>query len=202
MSNQIDDLTTRQKEIYNFLKEKIQSRGYGPTVREIGSAFGIKSPNGVMCHLKALEKKGMILREGFSARAIQLVNNKKNKQGLPFMGFVAAGSPIQAIPQEDSLVLENMFPGDNVFVLQVRGYSMIEDHIQDGDFIIVKKQETATNGERVVAMIDHEVTLKRFFLDRGQIRLEPCNSTMNPIIILPGNETKILGILAGVIRKC
>ncbi|MFM7099342.1 transcriptional repressor LexA [bacterium] len=202
MSNQIDDLTTRQKEIYNFLKEKIQSRGYGPTVREIGSAFGIKSPNGVMCHLKALEKKGMILREGFSARAIQLVNNKKNKQGLPFMGFVAAGSPIQAIPQEDSLVLENMFPGDNVFVLQVRGYSMIEDHIQDGDFIIVKKQETATNGERVVAMIDHEVTLKRFFLDRGQIRLEPCNSTMNPIIILPGNETKILGVLAGVIRKC
>ena len=100
------------------------------------------------------------------------------------------------------LVLENMFPGDNIFVLQVRGYSMIEDHIQDGDFIVVKKQETAINGERVVAMIDHEVTLKRFFLDRGQIRLEPCNSTMNPIIILPGNDARILGILIGVLRKC
>ena len=129
-------------------------------------------------------------------------NNKKPKQGLPFMGLVAAGSPIQAIPQEETLVLENMFPGDNIFVLQVRGYSMIEDHIQDGDFIVVKKQETAINGERVVAMIDHEVTLKRFFLDRGQIRLEPCNSTMNPIIILPGNDARILGILIGVLRKC
>jgi len=202
MNAEIESLTPRQKEIYNFLKEKIEIRGYGPTVREIGSAFGIKSPNGVMCHLKALEKKGMILREGFSARAIQLINNKKPKQGLPFMGLVAAGSPIQAIAQEETLVLENMFPGDNIFVLQVRGYSMIEDHIQDGDFIVVKKQETAINGERVVAMIDHEVTLKRFFLDRGQIRLEPCNSTMNPIIILPGNDARILGILIGVLRKC
>lgn len=82
----------------------------------------------------------MILREGFSARAIQLINNKKPKQGLPFMGLVAAGSPIQAIPQEETLVLENMFPGDNIFVLQVRGYSMIEDHIQDGDFIVVKNK--------------------------------------------------------------
>jgi len=118
------------------------------------------------------------------------------------MGLVAAGSPIQAIPQDETFDLEAMFAGENNFVLQVRGYSMIEDHIQDGDFIVVKKQETAINGERVVAMIDHEVTLKRFFSDRGQIRLEPCNSSMNPIIIQTGSDAKILGILAGVLRKC
>ncbi len=202
MSSEPDRLTQRQKEIYQFIKEKIERRGYGPTVREIGINFGIKSPNGVMCHLKALEKKRFILREGFSARAISLLHNNNNKKGLPLMGLVAAGSPIQAIPQDETFDLEAMFAGENNFVLQVRGYSMIEDHIQDGDFIVVKKQETAINGERVVAMIDHEVTLKRFFSDRGQIRLEPCNSSMNPIIIQTGSDAKILGILAGVLRKC
>ncbi|MEY4393155.1 MAG: transcriptional repressor LexA [Gemmataceae bacterium] len=202
MAEESDRLTQRQREIFNYIREKIENRGYGPTVREIGHNFGIKSPNGVMCHLKALEKKGLISREGFSARAIQVIQPKKNKKGLPFLGSVAAGSPIQAIAQEENLDIENLFHGENHFVLQVRGFSMIEDHIQDGDFIVVKKQENAINGERVVAMIDNEVTLKRFFHDRGQIRLEPCNTSMNPIIVQPGSDAKILGILAGVVRKC
>src|SRR5438046_4772272 len=94
-------LTERQKEIYHFIREKIESRGYGPTVREIGEAFDIRSPNGVMCHLKALEKKGHIIREGFSARAIQLVDHKPFTAGLPFLGAVAAGSPTLAIEQSD-----------------------------------------------------------------------------------------------------
>src|SRR6516225_2788933 len=96
-------LTERQREIYDFIREKIESRGYGPTVREIGTSFDIKSPNGVMCHLKALEKKGLIIREGFSARAIQLVDHRPRSAGLPFLGLVAAGSPTQAVTQEDRL---------------------------------------------------------------------------------------------------
>lgn len=202
MSAELERLTQRQREIFDFIRDKIENRGYGPTVREIGHTFGIKSPNGVMCHLKALEKKGLILREGFSARAIQIISSKKTKKGLSFLGSVAAGSPIQAIAHDEVLDIESLFQCDNHFVLQVRGYSMIEDHIQDGDYIIVRKQENAINGERVVAMIDNEVTLKRFFHDRGQIRLEPCNTSMNPIIVQPGSDAKILGILAGVLRKC
>src|SRR5438309_10796535 len=96
-------LTERQREIYEFIRQKIESRGYGPTVREIGLGFGIKSPNGVMCHLKALEKKGLIKREGFSARAIQLIDHHHSGGGLPLLGRVAAGSPTQAIAQEDRL---------------------------------------------------------------------------------------------------
>ncbi|MSR30257.1 MAG: transcriptional repressor LexA [Gemmataceae bacterium] len=202
MNQEFGQTTQRQKEIFIFIRDKIETRGYGPTVREIGLAFGIKSPNGVMCHLKALEKKGLILRESFSARAIQIINPRKGKKGLPYLGAVAAGSPIASVAQEDTLDLESLFSGDNHYVLQVRGYSMIEDNIQDGDYIVVRKQEIAANGERVVAMIDNEVTLKRFIQDRNQVRLEPCNSTMHPIIIQPGSETKILGVLAGVLRKC
>src|SRR5229473_2240818 len=94
-------LTERQREIYDFIRDKIETRGYGPTVREIGLAFGIKSPNGVMCHLKALEKKGLIIREGFSARAIQLVDYHPGSAGLPLLGLVAAGSPTEAVSQND-----------------------------------------------------------------------------------------------------
>src|SRR5437667_7435513 len=94
-------LTQRQKDIYEFIRDKIESRGYGPTVREIGLGFDIKSPNGVMCHLKALEKKGLIIREGFSARAIQLVDHHPQGSGLPYLGLVAAGSPVQAVAQNE-----------------------------------------------------------------------------------------------------
>ncbi|MCS6975461.1 MAG: transcriptional repressor LexA [Gemmatales bacterium] len=195
-------LTKRQKEIYQFIKEKIESRGYGPTVREIGAHFGIKSPNGVMCHLKALEKKGFIQRQGFSARAIQLVGYRPGQLAIPLLGRVAAGFPTLAVQTTDEyLDLHAMFLGDNRYALKVRGNSMIEDHIQDGDYVIIEKQETARNGERVVAMVDGEVTLKRFFKERNRIRLEPANGNYAPIFVEPGEDIRILGTLIGVIRK-
>jgi repressor LexA len=194
-------LTDRQREIYDFIKEKIESRGYGPTVREIGGNFDIKSPNGVMCHLKALEKKGLIQREGFSARAIQLVGYKPGQSSIPLLGRVAAGSPTQAIESNEYLEFNTMFGGDNRYALKVKGQSMVEDHIQDGDFVVIEKQETARNGERVVAMIEGEVTLKRFYKDRNRIRLEPANGSFSPIFVDPDEDIRILGTLVGVVRK-
>jgi repressor LexA len=196
-------LTERQHEIYEFIRDKIESRGYGPTVREIGEAFDIMSPNGVMCHLNALVKKGLILRKGRSARAIQLVNHRPpGGADLPLMGKVAAGSPIQAVPQEDRLNFNDLFGGPNHFALQVRGQSMIEDHIDDGDYVVIRKQDVAENGARVVAMIDNEVTLKRFHREKGQIRLDPANGAMQPIVVDPSSDAHILGVLIGVLRKC
>src|SRR5262249_38831148 len=171
----LSKLTQRQREIYEFIREKIESRGYGPTVREIGSAFDIRSPNGVMCHLKALEKKGLILREGFSARAIQLVDHPLKTSGLPYLGLVAAGTPTQAVEDKDRLEFNELFGGQENYVLRVRGQSMIDDHIEDGDYVVIHKQETAQDGQRVVAMVNDEVTLKRYYREKNQIRLEPAN---------------------------
>src|SRR5215470_2139855 len=197
-------LTERQREIYDFIRSKIESRGYGPTVREIGVAFEIRSPNGVMCHLKALEKKGLIKREGFSARAIQLVDHRPPSYGLPLLGAVAAGSPVEAVANEDRLDFDALFAGPEHYALKVRGQSMIEDHIDDGDYVVIRKQETAQNGERVVARIDNEVTLKRYYREKGQVRLEPANSAMQPIVLdeSKAGNAEILGILVGVLRKC
>jgi repressor LexA len=195
-------LTERQKEIYEFIREKIETRGYGPTVREIGEGFEIKSPNGVMCHLKALEKKGLITREEHAARAIKLVDHRRPAQGLPFLGAVAAGTPIQASDQNERLEVDQMFSGPNRFVLEVHGNSMIDSHIQDGDYVVIQHQEVASNGTRVVAMIDNEVTLKRFYKEKDFIRLEPDNEAMDPIIVDSSRDARVLGVLVGVLRKC
>src|SRR5256714_425908 len=117
-------LTDRQREIYDFIRSKIESRGYGPTVREIGLGFDIKSPNGVMCHLKALEKKGLIKREGFSARAIQLVDHRPPGVSLPMLCHVAAGAPTEAIAQGEILDFDTLFAGKDHFALKVKGKSM------------------------------------------------------------------------------
>lgn len=196
-------LTERQREIYEFIRDKIESRGYGPTVREIGKAFDIMSPNGVMCHLNALVKKGLILREGKSARAIQLADYRRPVSAeLPLMGQVAAGTPTPAVAQDERLNLGDLFAGKDHFALRVRGQSMIKDHIDDGDYVIIRRQQTANNGERVVAMIDNEVTLKRFHRAKGQVRLEPANDEMEPIVVDPSSDTQILGVLVGVLRRC
>ena len=195
-------LTDRQREIYEFIRNKIEQRGYGPTVREIGDGFGIKSPNGVMCHLKALEKKGLIIREEHAARAIQLVDQRRASDGLPLLGTVAAGTPIAAAPTDDRIEFADLFGGPDRFVLRVKGNSMIENHIEDGDYVVIKQQPTAENGARVVAMIENEVTLKRFFKEKDLIRLEPANGTMAPILVDPSKDAKILGVLVGVMRKC
>jgi repressor LexA len=195
-------LTERQREIYEFIRDKIELRGYGPTVREIGEGFGIKSPNGVMCHLKALEKKGLIIREEHAARAIQLVDHRPAWGGLPLLGLVAAGAPLPAIASDERVEFLDIFGGPDRFVLKVKGESMIENHIEDGDYVVIRKQETAENGARVVAMIDNEVTLKRFYKEKDHIRLEPANGTMAPIIVDQTKDAKVLGLLVGVMRKC
>jgi repressor LexA len=195
-------LTERQREIYDFIRERIENRGYGPTVREIGEGFKIKSPNGVMCHLKALEKKGLIKRTGFQARAISLVDYRPNTVDLPLLGQVAAGSPTQAVALEERLDFKDLFGKADYYALRVRGQSMIESHIDDGDYVVIRKQDTAQNGERVVAMVDDEVTLKRYYREKHRIRLEPANSKMNPIFFDEDDDVRILGVLVGVVRKC
>jgi repressor LexA len=195
-------LTERQREIYDFIRDKIETRGYGPTVREIGEGFKIKSPNGVMCHLKALEKKGLIKRTGFQARAIQLVDYRPNTVDLPLLGHVAAGSPTQAVALEERLDFKDLFGKAGFYALRVRGQSMIDSHIDDGDFVIIRKQDTAQNGEKVVAMVDDEVTLKRYYREKHRIRLEPANSKMDPIFFDEDDDLRILGVLVGVVRKC
>jgi repressor LexA len=195
-------LTERQRQIYDFIREKIETRGYGPTVRDIGEAFDIQSPNGVMCHLNALVKKGLITREGRLARAIRLVDHRPPGVDLPMLGLVAAGQPMAAAAQEERLNFGELFGGSNHFALRVRGRSMIEDHIEDGDFVVIRKQNTAENGERVVAMIDDEVTLKRFHREKDGVRLDPANGEMQPIYVDPTSNALILGVLVGVLRRC
>ena len=199
----LEVLTSRQREIYEFIRDQIETRGIPPTVRNIGDAFAIKSPNGVMCHLNALEKKGLILRDKRSARGIQLCDRQRSHNAeLPLFGKVAAGVPIAAVQSDDRFNFADMFCAPDHFVLQVTGQSMIEDHIDDGDYVVIRKQGTAENGERVVAMIDDEVTLKRFQFTNGKVTLHPCNGTMSPIHVNPDSDTSVLGVLVGVLRKC
>lgn len=192
-------LTPRQREIYDFLKDKIVNRGYGPTVREIGAHFGIRSPNGVMCHLKALEKKGLITRESHMSRAIQLADQPRRKMSLPLAGVIAAGRPLLAEQQDEEIDFSNLFDSEDHFCLKVKGDSMIEEQIAEGDYVVVQKQPICADGEIVVAMVDgHEATLKRYFREADRIRLEPANSTMQPIY---SNNVDIIGVVVGVIRQ-
>lgn len=199
MSDLMDQLTQRQLEVYEFIRDKIQNRGYGPTVREIGEQFEIKSPNGVMCHLKALEKKGLIIREPNMSRAIQIAPEALEAKGLPLVGRVAAGVMHEAIEQSDRIDFGTMFTKKNLFVLEVRGDSMIEAQIADGDYVVIHKQKTASPGQMVVAQTeDGEATLKFWFPEKNRIRLQPANSTMDPIYV---NDARVLGVVAGVVRK-
>ncbi|MBX6315263.1 MAG: transcriptional repressor LexA [Isosphaeraceae bacterium] len=197
----LDALTPRQREIYRFIRSKIQGRGYGPTVREIGNAFGIKSPNGVMCHLKALQKKGLIHREANMSRAIQLLQDSTSTRpmGLKLLGRIAAGQPLEAVEDAEEFGFEEWEDTDEKFVLQVTGDSMIEEHIADGDYVIIQRQESARDGQ-IVAVLDDDgaATLKRLYRERNRVRLEPANRAMKPIY---RENVRILGVLVGVVRK-
>src|SRR5271165_4592647 len=197
----MDSLTPRQREIYSFIRSKIQGRGYGPTVREIGLNFQIKSPNGVMCHLKALQKKGLIHREPNMSRAIQLLEDSPTGHpiGVKMVGRIAAGQPIEAVEQQDELTFSEWTDNIDKFALRVSGDSMIEEHITDGDFVIIKRQEQARDGQIVAVRDDEgEATLKKLFREKSRYRLEPANRTMKPIF---RDHVDILGILVGVVRK-
>ncbi len=194
-------LTTRQGEVYNFIRERIRARGYGPTVREIGSQFNIRSPNGVMCHLKALERKGLIRREANMSRAIQLATEAAHSRSLPLAGRIAAGVLHEAVEQQERVDFNTLFDeaDQDLFVLEVSGDSMIDDQIADGDYVIVRRQPTASKGQIVVAITDeNEATLKRWFPERNRIRLEPANKQMKPIY---AKDARVLGIVVGVVRK-
>jgi repressor LexA len=197
----LDNLTSRQREIYKFIRDKIQGRGYGPTVREIGTQFGIKSPNGVMCHLKALQKKGLIHREPNMSRAIQLLDDPTSAppQGVKLIGRIAAGSPIEAVEQDEELSFADWEGAEDKFALQVTGESMIDAHIADGDYVVIHRQTQARDGQIVAIRDDEgEATLKTFYKEKNRVRLEPANKTMKPIY---REKVDILGVLVGVVRK-
>ena len=198
-SDGADAPTERQMEIYAFIRDKIHTRGYGPTVREIGAAFKIRSPNGVVCHLKALERKGLITRGKNMSRAIELVAEPAHLRGLPLAGLVAAGTLRPAEEQSERIDFEDLFKRDNHFVLKVMGDSMIDAQIADGDWVVIQKKQTAHSGDIVVAQTeDGEATLKHWFPERDRIRLQPANAGMKPIYV---KNAKVLGVLVGVVRK-
>lgn len=192
-------LTSRQKAVYEMIRECILSRGYGPTVREIGEHFNIKSPNGVMCHLKALQRKGLIKRSPNKSRAIELAHAaERSTTSFPLAGLVAAGPTTLAFEQDERVDLADLFYRDDRYVLQVSGDSMIEAHIADGDYVIVQKQQTASRGDMVIAQTaDGEATLKYWFPEADHIRLEPANREMEPIRV---RNASVIGKVVGVVR--
>ena len=184
------ELTKRQQEILDFIRAEIHRRGYPPSVREIGEAVGLSSSSTVHSHLAALEAKGFIRRDPSKPRALEVLDFRETDRGIdygqvsvvPLVGQVAAGSPILAAENiEPTISLPAELAGDNTFILRVRGESMIEAGILDGDFVVVRQQQTADNGDIVVAMIDDEATVKTFYREADRIRLQPENSTMEPI---------------------
>ena len=188
----MEKLTKKQEDVLNYIKEYMVSHGYPPTIREIGGALGISSPATIHVHLQNLQKKGIIKKNGSKNRAIELlVQNEYIKNDdvtkVPLLGKITAGSPIEAIERPDeyfSLPTYLIPKQKEVFTLEVEGTSMINAGILDGDIVIVERQNTAHNGEIVVAMTeDNEVTLKRFYKEKNHIRLQPENDTMEPIIL-------------------
>ena len=202
------ELTKRQNEILNFIKSYIVKYGYPPTVREIGASLGVSSPATIHAHLENLEEKGVIRRKETKNRAIELlVDNEFAKKEeevveVPLLGKITAGSPIEAIqnPGEYFSLPAYLIPKNKeVFTLKVNGESMINAGILDGDIVIVERQNTARNGQIVVAMTEeNEVTLKTFYKESNYFRLQPENDTMDPIIL---DQVSILGIAIGLYRK-
>lgn len=198
------DLTDKQQEILDYIKHVIALKGYPPSVREICTAVGLKSTSTVHGHLERLEKKGFIRRDPTKPRAIEILDESSYSKEIipvPIIGTVAAGQPILAVENiEDTFPIPaDYFPtSKQMFMLQVKGTSMIEAGINEGDYIIVQQQNTADNGDVVVAMIDDGATVKTFYKEKGHIRLQPHNPSMEPIIV---DDCTILGKAIGLFRK-
>ena len=192
-------LTKRQREIYEYLKEHIYSRGYAPSILEIGKHFQLNSPATVHKHLSHLEQKGLLRKQPNLSRAIEVVDEQTRE--YPILGNIAAGKPIEVMNYLETTSLLPDARDKDIFVLRVKGSSMIEDHIQDGDYVIVERREVAKNGETVVALIDNDqATLKRFYRENGWVRLQPAHPDMKPIIVREG-DFAIQGVVIGVLRK-
>jgi repressor LexA len=228
-----DALTQRQREILDFISASIVERGFPPTLREIGLHFNIRSTNGVNDHLKALEKKGHLRREDLKSRAmrpvlpdgsgeivplgrngrgvagtgeVQIVSTDDDMADIPILGRVAAGQPILAVEQAtDTVRVDRVLIGGHreVFGLRIVGESMIDDGIFDGDYVFVKKTPSARAGDIVVAMIEGEATVKRYYPEGDRIRFQPANQNMDPIIVRKADfkTVDIIGIVVGVYRK-
>jgi repressor LexA len=211
------DLTKRQQEIFEFIKRYSAKYGYPPTVRDIGKAVGLASSSTVHAHLANLEKLGLLRRDPSKPRAIELLDRMREdlgeavgsvadnvrsltRPGLPLVGQVAAGSPVLAEENiEDYVQVPRVAGGDDgEYVLRVRGESMIDAGILEGDFVVVRPQETATDGEIVVALVGEEATVKRFFREADHVRLQPENRAMEPI---RSKEVRILGRVVGLFRS-
>ena len=197
-------LTKRQKELFDFLDGYLAEHGYAPTLEEIGARFNLSSLATVHKHLTNLEQKGLIRRTWNHSRAIELVPHGKASSAvaLPLLGRVAAGRPIEALETADSIAVpEEFVRRQNTFVLRVVGSSMVGDGILDGDYIVVEERPTAENGETVVATINGEATVKRFYRERvGKIRLQPANDTMQPIVARE-RDVDVRGVVVAVLRK-
>lgn len=198
-------LTDRQQAILDFVVSTIRARGFPPSLREIGQSFGIRSTKGVNDHLEALERKGKIRRHGSLSRGIELVEPlhlEDEADSVPVLGRIAAGQPLLAAENvEGSFRLDkDLLHGPENFLLRVQGSSMIDAHICNGDFVLVRPQDTATNGEIVVALVDDEATVKHFYREEDGVRLQPANPAMKPIIVPSETPLRILGKVVGVLR--
>jgi repressor LexA len=203
------DLTKRQQEIFDFIKKYSAGHGYPPTVRDIGKAVGLASSSTVHAHLANLEKLGLVRRDPTKPRAIELLdravdaakNAVSGQSGLPLVGRVAAGVPITAEENiEEYIDVPPLLGGDEgQFILSVKGDSMVDAGILNGDYVVVRPQDTAVDGEIIVALVEEEATVKRFFRETDHIRLQPENKTMDPIIVR--DDVSILGRVVGVFRK-
>ena len=197
-------LTKRQKEIFDYIEAAIQDNGYAPTLEEIGQRFNLRSLATVHKHVSNLEAKGLIRRKWNHSRAIEVVNRRRKARAveLPLLGRVAAGRPIEALEGDDTIeVPESLVRRRNTYVLKVAGDSMVDDGILDGDLIIVEERPEPNNGDMVVASIDGEATVKRFYREgRGVVRLEPANPRYKPIIVRD-RDLQIRGVVVAVLRK-
>lgn len=201
------EVTRRQAEILDFIRGEIHRKGYPPSVREIGTAVGLSSSSTVHSHLAALEAKGLIRRDPSKPRALEVLDFRDNERGIdygqvravPLVGSVAAGQPILAAENiEQTMTLPAEIADEQTFLLRVRGESMIEVGIFDGDFVVVRQQQTAENGDIVVAMIDEEATVKTFYREPDRIRLQPENATMDPIY---SRDVTVLGKVVALFRR-
>ncbi|ACD21735.1 MULTISPECIES: transcriptional repressor LexA [Clostridium] len=194
----------RQTEIYEFLKLYIENKGYPPSVREICEAVSLRSTSTVHGHLKRLEKKGLIRRDPTKPRALEIVRSNRDKKemiNIPIVGKITAGMPILATENiEDSfpIPLDYIKHDNELFMLRVSGESMVNAGIRNNDLAIIESCQTALNGDIVVALIDEEATIKRFFKEKDHIRLQPENDSMNPIIV---DNCSVLGKLVGIFRS-
>jgi repressor LexA len=201
------NLTPRQLDVVVAIRNYRHINGYAPTMQELADQLGTSKVT-IFEHIGALEKKRVIRRDKHKARSLEIIaedrlpdENRSTK--LPLLGNIAAGSPIEAVENREEIDLEQMFPSrTGVYVLRVRGESMIEDHLCDGDYVVIERRENARNGEQVVALLDSgEATLKRFYREgAGKIRLQPANKSMQPRIV-SADQCRIQGVVIGVLRS-